>query len=122
MTATWIIVLLFVSFILARMYKSTKMWWTLVFAIMLGLLTGILSKELLKSNDDNSSITQLVEQSESIVGTCMQSLVAVVTEDATTCLTGVAGYYVPQRDMLSDGFTKVYRNNGRNPPDYEDDS
>ena len=82
-----IIGLLTVAFILARLFRSTGMWWKLVFAIMAGLLVGILSKEVVKSdNDKTTSLTSLVStMSNDDALTCMQSLVATVTE-GTTCL------------------------------------
>ena len=51
-----IIGLLTVAFILARLFRSTGMWWKLVFAIMAGLLVGILSKEVVKSDNDNNCL------------------------------------------------------------------
>lgn len=114
-----IIGLLTVAFILARLFRSTGMWWKLVFAIMAGLLVGILSKE----NDKTTSLTSLVStMSNDDALTCMQSLVATVTEGTTVRLTGVAGYIVKDEELF-DALTKNNTfTNGRDSPEIEDDS
>lgn len=123
MTPAIIIVLLTVAFILARLFRSTGMWWKLVFAIMAGLLVGILSKEVVKSdNDKTTSLTSLVSTMSNDALTCMQSLVATVTEGTTIRLTGVAGYIVKDEELF-DALTKSNTfTNGRDSPEIEDDS
>lgn len=124
MTPAIIIVLLTVAFILARLFRSTGMWWKLVFAITAGLLVGILSKEVVKSdNDKTTSLTSLVStMSNDDALTCMQSLVATVTEGTTVRLTGVAGYIIKDEELF-DALTKSNTfTNGRDSPEIEDDS
>ena len=124
MTAAWIIVLLIVAFVCTRIFRSTKMWWIFMSAIMAGLLVGILSKEVVKSdNDKTTSITSLVStMSNDDALTCMQSLVATVTEGTTVRLTGVAGYIVKDEELF-DALTKSNTfTNGRDSPEIEDDS
>lgn len=123
MTAA-IIPLLFVAFILARLFRSTGMWWKLVFAIMAGLLVGILSKGITTSdNDKKDTLTELVStmsNNESLL--CMQSLVATVTEGTTDCLTGVAGYVVKDEELFDALTNNSTFTNGRDSPEIEDDS
>ena len=119
-----IIGLLTVAFILARLFRSTGMWWKLVFAIMAGLLVGILSKEVVKSdNDKTTSITSLVStMSNDDALTCMQSLVATVTEGTTNCLSGVVSNMSELKVKLSDALISNIYTNGRDSPAIEDDS
>lgn len=124
MTPAVILLLLFSAFIAARLFRSTGMWWKLVFAIMAGLLVGILSKGITTSdNDKHNTLTELVStmsNNESLL--CMQSLVATVTEGTTDCLTGVAGYIVKDEELF-DALTKSNTfTNGRDSPEIEDDS
>lgn len=123
MTAA-IIPLLFVAFILARLFRSTGMWWKLVFAIMAGLLVGILSKGItISDNDKHNTLTELVStmsNNESLL--CMQSLVATVTEGTTNCLTGVAGYIVKDEELFDALTNNSTFTNGRDSPEIEDDS
>lgn len=124
MTPAIIIVLLTVAFILARLFRSTGMWWKLVFAIMAGLLVGILSKGITTSdNDKHNTLTELVStmsNNESLL--CMQSLVATVTEGTTDCLTGVAGYVVKDEELFDALTNNSTFTNGRDSPEIEDDS
>lgn len=119
-----IIGLLTVAFILARLFRSTGMWWKLVFAIMAGLLVGILSKGITTSdNDKHNTLTELVStmsNNESLL--CMQSLVATVTEGTTDCLTGVAGYIVKDEELFDALTNNSTFTNGRDSPEIEDDS
>lgn len=119
-----IIGLLTVAFILARLFRSTGMWWKLVFAIMAGLLVGILSKGITTSdNDKHNTLTELVStmsNNESLL--CMQSLVATVTEGTTDCLTGVAGYVVKDEELFDALTNNSTFTNGRDSPEIEDDS
>lgn len=119
-----IIGLLTVAFILARLFRSTGMWWKLVFAIMAGLLVGILSKGITTSdNDKHNTLTELVStmsNNESLL--CMQSLVATVTEGTTDCLTGVAGYVVKDEELFDALTNNSTFTNRRDSPEIEDDS
>ena len=82
MTPAVILLLLFSAFIAARLFRSTGMWWKLVFAIMAGLLVGILSKGITTSdNDKHNTLTELVStmsNNESLL--CMHCLL--YTSDA----------------------------------------
>ena len=124
MTAAWIIVLLIVAFVCTRIFRSTKMWWIFMSAIMAGLLVGILSKEVVKSdNDKTTSLTSLVStMSNDDALTCMQSLVATVTEGTTIRLTGVAGYIVKDEELFDALAKSNTFTNGRDSPEIEDDS
>lgn len=122
MTAV-IILLLIVAFVLARYFRSTSMWWKLVFAITAGLLVGILSKGIEESNKDNSTLTELVSTMNNYESlTCMQSLVATVTESTTVCQTGVAGNIVEDEKLFDALTNKDTFTNGRDSPAIEDDS
>lgn len=122
MTAV-IILLLIVAFVLARAFRSTGMWWKLVFAITAGLLVGILSKGISNSGNEINTLTELVSTvDDSELLACMQSLVATVTEGTTICHTGVAGNITNDEelfDALTDNNTFT---NGRDSPEIEDDS
>lgn len=122
---TAVIILLFVvAFVLARYFRSTSMWWKLIFAITAGLLVGILSKEVAISDSDKAtSLTELVStvnNYESLA--CMQSLVATVTEGTTICQTGVAGNIAKNTELFDALTNKNIFTNGRDSPAIEDDS
>lgn len=122
---TAVIILLFVvAFVLARYFRSTSMWWKLIFAITAGLLVGILSKEVVISdNGKTTSLTELVstvDNYESLA--CMQSLVATVTEGTTICQTGVAGNIAEDTELFDALTNKNTFTNGRDSPAIEDDS
>lgn len=124
MTAAWILVLLLVAFVSARLFRSTTMWWTLFTAIVAGLLVGMLSKEVAvrsEKNKEATSITQLVNTIDNQNLICMQSLVETVTEGSTVCQTGVASNDEDSR-VLSKVFTSGTAINGRDSPEIEDDS
>lgn len=124
MTPSIIIVLILIAFVSARLFRSTKMWWRLIFAMMAGLLVGMLSKEIVSSsNQEDTALSQVVNtvnDYESIV--CTQSLVEkAVTGLETTCLTGVVSY----RSILDKSFDALTIHtyvNGRDSPQIEDDS
>lgn len=122
MSATWILVLLLLGAILARAMRSTKMWWILLFAIMAGLLVGMLSKEatnhITKSNKV-ASITELISSVDSTDVECTLPI-ALVTE--AMCLSGVVSYVLYPSEILSNELINDYTTNGRNSPAYEDDS
>lgn len=120
-----IIMLLIVAFCAARYFRSTSMWWKLVFAITAGLLVGILSKEvrLSNNNDKQTSLTELVStvnNNESLA--CMQSLVATVTEGTTIRQTGVAGNIVKDKELFDALTNKNTFTNGRDSPETVDTS
>lgn len=122
---TAVIILLFVvAFVLARYFRSTNMWWKLIFAITAGLLVGILSKEVVKSdNDKTTSLTELVSTMNNCESlTCMQSLVATVTEGTTICQTGVAGNMIREEELFDALANRNTFTNGRDSPAIEDDS
>lgn len=124
MTAAWILVLLLVAFVSARLFRSTNMWWTLFTAIVAGLLVGMLSKEVAARSEKNkqtTSITQLVDTNDNQNLICMQSLVETVTEGSTVCQTGVASNEEDSK-VLSGVFTSNTMINGRDSPEIEDDS
>lgn len=118
------ILLFLAAFIVSRLFRSTKMWWILVFTIMAGLLVGILSSSIVTSQKENgtTSIAQLVNtvnEDESLV--CMQSLVVTVTEGTTICQTGVVGYNSKLYNSF-DALANSTYTNGRDSPYIEDDS
>lgn len=122
MTATWILVLLFIGAITARFLRSTKMWWILLSAIMAGLLVGMLSKEAVNhfsKNDRTASITQLISTVDNMDMECTLPVVF-VTE--TTSQSGVTSYITYSDEMLSDALISNHTTKGRDSPDYEDDS
>lgn len=122
MTAV-IILLLIVAFLIARMFRSTGMWWKLVFAITAGLLVGVLSKGISNSGNEINTLTELVStMNDSELLPCMQSLVATVTEGTTICQTGVAGN-INNDEELFDALTNNNTfTNGRDSPAIKDDS
>ena len=105
-----IILLVLAAFIASRLLKSTKMWWTLMFAMLAVLLVGVLSKEVVnssKKNKETTSITQVVNTNDNeleITGT--QSLVATVTEGTT-----VANLGLRVTNVISNELSKVITNN-----------
>lgn len=105
-----IILLVLAAFIASRLLKSTKMWWTLMFAMLAGLLVGVLSKEVVnssKKNKETTSITQVVNTNDNeleITGT--QSLVVTVTEGATIAYLGLR-----VTNVISNKLSKVITNN-----------
>lgn len=123
MTAAWIIVLLLVAFVSARLFRSTKMWWALMSAIMAGLLVGMLSKEVSKSSKDDSNLTsytQLISTvaNEAIVFPCTQ--LACVTEAVGR--SAIVGYKEDYKAELTDALVSTYIYNRRDSPLIEDDS
>ena len=122
MTATWILVLLFIGAITARFLRSTKMWWILLSTIMAGLLVGMLSKEVVNhfsKNDDIASITQPISTVDNMNMECTLPVVF-VTE--TTSQSGVTSYITCSDELLSDALVGNHTTKGRDSPDYEDDS
>ena len=105
-----IILLVLAAFIASRLLKSTKMWWTLMFAMLAGLLVGVLSKEVVnssKKDKETTSITQVVNTNDNeleITGT--QSLVATVTEGTTVAYLGLR-----VTNVISNKLSKVITNN-----------
>lgn len=123
MSAMWILVLLFVAFVTARLFRSTKMWWNLCFAILCGLLVGMIGKEVINSNKKEkvTSITELVNTFNNEQVAYMQSLTKTVTEGLVTSHSGVAGYYATY-ELLNVELTNIISTNGRDSPGIEDDS
>lgn len=120
-----IILLVLVAFIASRLLKSTKMWWTLMFAMLAGLLVGVLSKEVVnssKKNKETTSITQVVNTNDNkleITGT--QSLVATVTEGTTVANLGLRVTNVISNE-LSKVITNNFTSNNRASPEIINDS
>lgn len=115
-----ILILLLVAFCAAKLFRSTKMWWTLISAIMFGLLIGIMGKEAVNGKTFAATETQTISTVDDEHGTDMQSLVFVVTENNTIASQGLQVISVPVRDTLSDALICLYHTNGRNPPPYID--
>jgi hypothetical protein len=125
MSAIWIIVLLIVAFVLARNFRSDKMWWIYISCIIAGLLVGMLSKEVIETSkkvNHTTSITQLVNTVDDFNSTCTQSLVCTVTEGTTDCLSGVVSNMSELKVKLSDALISNIYTNGRDSPAIEDDS
>lgn len=122
MSAASILIVLLVAFVIARLYRSTKLWWIFISTILAGLLVGMLSKEMVDSKSTTSE-TQLISVTEDVNLGCMQSLVVFAESNATTCLTGVAGNIPKYTENLRD-ITLISNTvaNGRDSPDIEDDS
>lgn len=122
MSAASILIVLLVAFVIARLYRSTKLWWIFISTILAGLLVGMLSKEVM-DNKSVTSETQLINVTENVDLGCMQSLVVFAESNATTCLTGVAGNIPKYTENLRD-ITLISNTvaNGRDSPDIEDDS
>lgn len=122
MSAASILIVLLVAFVIARLYRSTKLWWIFISTILAGLLVGMLSKEVM-DNKSVTSETQLISVTENVDLGCMQSLVVFAESNATTCLTGVAGNIPKYTENLRD-ITLISNTvaNGRDSPDIEDDS
>lgn len=124
MTTAAIIVLIISAFIIARLFRSTKLWWKLVFAITAGLLVGMLSKGLTESKKDSAQpITELISSmtnSDSLMQ--MQSLVATVTEGTTDCLSGVAGYVIKDEELFDALVNVTAYANGHDSPEIQNDS
>lgn len=117
MTPAIILVLLLCAFIIARVMRSTKMWWRLLFAIMAGLLVGMLSKGLTESKDSANLLTELISSMDNNSITMdMQSLVATVTEGTTDCLSGVASYPIVKEELFDALVNVAYGTNGRDSP------
>lgn len=120
-----IILLVLAAFIASRLLKSTKMWWTLMFAMLAGLLVGVLSKEVVnssKKNKETTSITQVVNTNDNeleITGT--QSLVATVTEGTTVANLGLRVTNVISNE-LSKVITNNFTSNNRASPEIINDS
>lgn len=51
-----IVLQVIVAFIVARMMRSTKIWWSCIIAIMAGLLVGIMSKSIVSDSDDELTV------------------------------------------------------------------
>lgn len=121
MTAVWIIVLITIAFTLARLFCSTKVLWYFIFAIVAGLLVGVLSKEAIKSvNKDNIAVlTQLVNTVNEESVACMQNFTELVLEDPSIVIE-VAGYIA--KPYSFDALTSKAASNGRDSPAIEDDS
>lgn len=122
MSAASILIVLLVAFVIARLYRSTKLWWIFISTILAGLLVGMLSKEVTDSKSVTSE-TQLISVTENVDLGCMQSLVVFTESNATTCLTGVAGNIPKYTENLRD-ITLISNTNanGRDSPNIEDDS
>ena len=122
MSAASILIVLLVAFVIARLYRSTKLWWIFISTILAGLLVGMLSKEMVDSKSTTSE-TQLISVTEDVNLGCMQSLVVFAESNATTCLTGVAGNIPKYTENLRD-ITLISNTvaNNRDSPDIEDDS
>lgn len=123
MTATWILVLLFIGAITARFLRSTKMWWILLFTIMAGLLVGMLSKEAmnhLSKDERTASITQLISTVDSTNMEC--TLPVVTVTEGTTSRSGVTSYVSYSEEVLSDALVSGHTTKGRDSPAFEDDS
>lgn len=122
MSAASILIVLLVAFVIARLYRSTKLWWIFISTILAGLLVGMLSKEMVDSKSTTSE-TQLISVTEDVNLGCMQSLVVFAESNATTCLTGVAGNIPKYTENLRD-ITLISNTvaNGRDSPNIEDDS
>lgn len=117
MTPAIILVLILAAFILARSFRSTKMWWRLLFAIMAGLLVGMLSKGLTESKDSANLLTELISTMDNNSTTMdMQSLVATVTEGTTDCQSGVASYPIVEEELFDALINVTCSTNGRDSP------
>ena len=122
MTAAWIIVLLIVAFVCTRIFRSTKMWWIFMSAILAGLLVGMLSKEAVKhlvKNETTASITQLIN---TVDNTDLNCTLPVVLVTETTSQSGVVSYISSPSVVLSDALVSNHTTKGRDSPAYEDDS
>lgn len=124
MSVASILVLLLVAFVLSKLFRSTKMWWTFMSAILGGLLVGMLSKELVNKADKQlAPKAQVIEVTDNVTTDCMQSLVPLVTVEGTICPTGVAGYIpVVTEDLRDITLITSAWTNGRDSPQIEDDS
>lgn len=124
MTAAWILVLLVIAFVAARLFRSTRMWWILLSTIMAGLLVGMLSSEVsgsIKKDSKEKVTAQLVNTIDNISSTTyMQSLVVEGDSETTTAYPGLQ--VIGTELYLSDALTSNNTINGRDSPDIEDDS
>lgn len=124
MTAAWIIVLLIVAFVCTRIFRSTKMWWIFMSAIMAGLLVGMLSKEAVKQSKKTgitASITQLIDIVDNGNDACTQCVVT-VTEGSTSRPGAVSYIALFTEPFMSDVLVSNHITKGRDSPDIEDDS
>lgn len=115
-----ILIMLLVAFVAAKLFRSTKMWWTLMSAIMFGLLIGIMSKEAVNKQKLFTADTQVVSTVVDEDCSDMQSLVSTVTEGTTIAYLGLQVIAEQSSDTLTDALSILYQSNGRNPPDYLD--
>lgn len=122
MTTVFILMMLLGSFIAARMYKSTKMWWAYMLAIAVGLLMGIVSNDVMESKNDSITYTQTISTGDNeLMIVDMQSLVATVTEGTTTAFPGLQ-VIATTDSPLSDALIVQYTLKGRDSPFINDTS
>lgn len=113
-----IIMLILSAFVISRMFRSTDMWWKLLFALVAGLLVGILSRGLAESKKDlaKASIELISPMNNETSTAYMQSLIATVTEGTIVCQSGVASYTNVDKPLF-DALIKVDNHtNGRDSP------
>lgn len=122
MTAAWILVILLGSFICTRIFRSTRMWWIYISFILAGLLVGMLSKEVSKSNkEDLTSYTQLISNSIDYSSMDCTQFVATVTEGPIVGHPEIVSYN--SHYSLSDRkLTNMHTTRGRDSPNIEDSS
>lgn len=117
-----IIVLLLVSWIVARSYRSSNVWWIYVFTIMLGLLVGVVGKNLVVSNNTTKVACSYNTDDNDDYSTNMQSLVAAVTEGTTIAIQGLQVISMSNNNHLSGALYEQYLARGRDQPEIKDSS
>lgn len=122
MTVIGILMLLLVAFIAARLYRSTKIWWACVFAIVAGLLIGMVGKNVMGSNNEPIACTQPISTEDGVDSADMQSLVATVTEGTTTASQGLQVITAESIGTASGALVGQYLLKGRDSPEIEDSS
>lgn len=122
MTAAWILVILLGSFICTRIFRSTRMWWIYISFILAGLLVGMLSKEVSKSNKkDLTSYTQLISNSIRDNSMDCTQFVATVTEGPTIGHPEIVSYN-SHYSLFNRELTNKHTTRGRDSPNIEDSS
>lgn len=116
-----ILALLVFAFIVSRINRSTKMWWTFVFTILLGLLIGIMSKQMTNSNEEEYATLSFDTVDNSYNTIDMQSLVATVTEGTTVANLGLQVISSVSKE-LPDASLEKYLLKERDSPEIKDSS
>ena len=122
MTTVFILVMLLVAFVASRMFRSTKMWWAFILTISVGLLMGMLSNNVVKSQKDFTTYTQSISTGDNIESADMQSLVSTVTEGTTIANLGLQVIDTESVSTLSDALVDQHPLKGRDSPDINDTS